>query len=134
MTNYSTNKQPVYLSSGRLIGYVKGDTFHKTARASKHMLRNPKGWAADIDSLEQAENYGANFFEIKDTETGTLYKATVQDFWDYGQAFNRKHGPQRVLPIGYWRIERTGEAPQPPRLPQQPKPTAPAETQMPMAL
>ncbi len=130
MNNYSTNKQPVYLSNGRLIGYVEGDTFHKTARASKHMLRHPKGWASDIDILEQVESYGAKLFEIKDTETGIRYVASIQDFFEYGQAFNRKHGEQLVLPIGYFYIERPGEPPQLPTLPPQPKPAAPAGAQI----
>ena len=119
MNKYSTN-QPIYRGDGRPIGHVEGNTFYKTARASKHMLRNPKGWASDVDCLEQAERYGAIHFVIKDCETKTQYTATIQAFWDYGIGLNRNHGEQIALTLSYWRIDRPGQPPRLPRLPIEP--------------
>jgi hypothetical protein len=104
--NYNSN-QPVYRSDCRVIGRVQHKVFHRTARASNHMLRNPKGWASDLDILEQVAEKGAITIDILDLETGKRYIAAIQDFWDYGVAINRMHGEQIVLPLKYWKIERT---------------------------
>lgn len=87
------------------------------------MLRAPRGWALDADAPERLRAMGALHVKITDTETGTVYIATLDTFERYAVPFNRGSGPQVVLPLGYWRVNG-----QPPRLGQpEPDPDAPRQ-------
>ena len=63
-----SNPTPIYRADGRaVVGRVEGDTFHKSARSSVHMLRRLRAWAADVDAL--------------DLDTGAIYRAALVDFY-----------------------------------------------------
>jgi hypothetical protein len=103
MLNCSINsKQTIFSCNGKSIGFVKNKVFFKSVRKSRHMLRKPLGWASDIESLEQAEKYGALHFQINDLETGKIFIANIQDFWDFGLRINRGYGEQIVLTLRFW--------------------------------
>ena len=86
-----SNPTPIYRADGRaVVGRVEGDTFHKSARSSVHMLRRPRAWAADVDAL--------------DLDTGAIYRAALVDFYRRGVAVNRGHGPQLALPLDCWDV------------------------------
>lgn len=92
---------PIYVA-GRAVGHVAGDTFRKTCRASKHMLRQPRGWASDVAALRAALMAGATYLEIEDAESGAVYRASIADLLDRGVHFNRGFGDQVALPLDKW--------------------------------
>ena len=73
------------------------------------MLRQPRGWAWDVDILEEVELQGVTHTEILDAETGKKYRAAIKDFWEHGVIIDRGHGKQMVLPISYWQISVPGQ-------------------------
>ncbi len=103
-TQYSTNSArliPVYVGK-KTIGHVKGDTFHKVIKGSRHMLRRPKAIAFDVSTLHDAQDAGARYVEVKDSETGKAYKAAMSTVWAKGWEFNRGYGRQWGVPICEW--------------------------------
>lgn len=95
-----------------MVGQVVEGRFIKRARGSKHMLREPKGWAVDIQSLHDARGLGAQSVQIEDTESGATYMASIEQVLARGFRFDRGHGPQICLPVRFWSINRPGEAEQ----------------------
>lgn len=106
--NTSTrNSQPVY-ASGRVVGYVRKGTFFKTI-AANHYLRKPPAIAFSVDSLDQAEQAGAVWVQVKDRETGVIYRATIEHIRSRGFAVNRGFEPQIALSLdGGWIVQRKG--------------------------
>lgn len=120
-----TTALPIRAANGRVVGNVAGGVFSKRVRGSVHMLRAPRGWALDADTLAELRALGVATVVVTDTETGTVYTAPLAEFDVnvHGVAFNRGAGPQVVLPLGYWRVNG-----QPPALaPREPDPDAPRQ-------
>lgn len=112
-THYNTDKGiPVRRADGRIIGSVHENKFVKHACGSLHMLREPRGWALDSDSLADAERLGAKEVEIVDVETDITYSASIERIRRKGFGFDRGHGHQIALPLKHWSIRRPGEAEQ----------------------
>ena len=96
---------PIYRHDGAaVIGQVIGDTFHKRARSSKHMLRRPPAWACDVASLDQAQAAGAVWVVIYDQDTGRTYRVALADFLSRGVRVKRGHGDQLALPLNLWDV------------------------------
>lgn len=99
-------------AGGKVVGEVVDGKFIKRLKGSRHMLRDPKGWGLDVESLADARDLGAEVVEIHDTETGTIHSASIGRILDKGFRFNRGYGPQICLPLKFWTIQRPGEAEQ----------------------
>jgi hypothetical protein len=96
---------PIYRHDGAaVIGQVIGDTFHKRARSSTHMLRRPRAWACDVDALDQAQAAGAVWVAILDQDTGRTYRAALADFLSRGVRVNRGHSDQLGLTLNFWQV------------------------------
>jgi hypothetical protein len=108
-TNRAGCERPVYRADGAIIGKIAGQTLRKRASASRHQLRKPPAWCWDADALTTAQASGVTWCEIEDTGTGTVYRARLADFVDYGFDVNRGHGHQRGLTLKYWTIQQAGE-------------------------
>ena len=106
-SHFST-KTAIY-AQGRAIGTVRGDTFYKSIRGSAHILRTPRAIALDLGSLEQAEQAGAVNVQVTDTETGTVYRSTIEHIRRDGFELNRGFGAQIALPLDGWTETRRGE-------------------------
>ena len=91
-----------------MVGKVENGAFLKSVQASKHMLRSPRGWALDVQSLKDAERLGAIRVEICDTESGLTYSASVDLILAKGIRLNRRFGEQIALPLHLWKIEQPG--------------------------
>lgn len=102
----ATLVRDVRRGDGRIVGQLRGDTLHKTAKR-EHILRTPPAWAWDDAILTAAEKDGARFTEIKCD--GLIYRASLSDFQHHGFYFNRGYGIQRGLALAYWHIQRIGE-------------------------
>lgn len=92
---------PIYTGT-RVIGHVVGDTFFKTAHASRHLLKRPRGWAADLATLDDARAAGATHIQIHDAESGAIYRTSIQTMLDAGLEIDRGYGRQIVLPLADW--------------------------------
>ena len=105
-SDYSIRNGVPVRAGGRIVGKVNGFKFVKRVRASKHMLREPKGWALDLESLVAAERLGAREVEIEDTESGAIYTASFERIRSKGFRFDRGHGQQICLPLQFWSVRR----------------------------
>ncbi len=92
---------PIY-ARGKVVGHVSGRTFRKTVHASKHQLRRPPAWALDLDSLRQAEVAGAVFVQLRDLDSGAVWKAAIPAIRKCGQEFDRGFGRQIYLALNHW--------------------------------
>lgn len=103
-TKYITDFEPrtkIHIGA-RVVGEVRGDVFHKSIIGSKHMLQKPRAIALDTGSLEDAERAGARWVHVRDRETGTTYKATIEHIRRRGFDLNRGHGHQIALVLNGW--------------------------------
>lgn len=106
---HSNTSEPVYNGRGKVVGYINGPLLTKQADSIRHMLKQPPGWAWDVAILDHAKGRGVTHTEVTDTETGITYRAAIADFETFGAPINRGHGPQIVLPAGYWSQWRNGQ-------------------------
>jgi hypothetical protein len=126
MPKYSTKKTPVYREDGRrVVGYVRGDTFYKTLSGSKHFLRQPPAILFDIQSLESAQRYGAKNVQVKDRETGKIYRAPIALIWEKAIYKDYGFGAQVGLCLKDWTVD--GTPPRKPKSPKAPSPPKPLE-------
>lgn len=95
-------------AAGKIVGFVKDGVFHKSVRASRHMLRRPLAWALDLQSLKDAEAAGARRVALHDRESGRVYEAAISLIRQRGFVFNRGHGQQIGLPLAHWHVVRAG--------------------------
>jgi hypothetical protein len=114
LNNSKQAKLPIY-SGAHIVGRVSGGTFYKTIHGSKHILRKPQAIAVSIDALEAAESAGAVKIQVRDVETDTTYRATIEHFRQAGIKINRGgFGEQIALTLDGWIKQREGEAIQAP--------------------
>jgi len=83
-------------------GVIRGNTWHKTVRASVHMLRAPEGWAVDLGDLDAAARAGATLLLIEDCESGKQYLASLAVIRRHGIPLDRGFGAQLALPLKRW--------------------------------
>lgn len=95
-------------ASGKIVGEVKNGVFVKKVRASKHMLRSPRGWALDVKSLRDAEEAGARMVELEDVDSGLTYSASVDLIRAKSIQVNRGYGAQVALLLNSWTVETPG--------------------------
>lgn len=107
MPEITAARNPQYLSTpnGRNIaGAIRDGYLVKVTRASKHMLRSPKGWAIDAHALATARTAGAVGVRIEDQDTGKVYRADLATIDTHGWQFDRGYGRQIALPLQYWQV------------------------------
>ncbi len=90
--------------SGRFVGKVDGDTFHKSVTGSRHFLRKPPAIAFDVSTLRDAQNVGALSVKVLDRETGRKYHAPISLVMAKGFYFNRGFGEQIGLSLRYFDV------------------------------
>ena len=103
---------PIY-SGTRIIGEVRGEVFHKTIIGSKHLLKQPPAIATDDDALEQAERAGARWMEVRDSESKTTYRASLELLHSSGFPVKRHFGAQTGLTLNLWSRKKQGDSEQP---------------------
>lgn len=102
------NNSTAIHAAGKVVGHVEGQTFAKRVQASRHMLRAPRGWAVDAQSLHDAERMGAKTVEIEDTESRLRYTATIALIRTKGIRLDRGFGKQICLPLEQWMVHEAG--------------------------
>lgn len=89
-------------AAGKAIGGVRGDTFYKSIRGSRHFLKRPPAIALDCQSITDARAAGAVWAEVADTETGKVYRAKLDTIERHGHVFNYGFGEQIFLKFSSW--------------------------------
>jgi hypothetical protein len=91
-------------SNNRMVGEVVGDTFKKELKPN-HFLRKPPAIAFGVQSLVDAKKAGATKAEITNTDTGKVYRATLDVIERDGFPIERGGWePQRALPLYKWQV------------------------------
>ena len=101
-------ERPVHLltSTGKPSGCtIDGWRLVRKARGSVHLLRQPPGWAFELNILELAHSAGVSLVEVLDTETNIVYTAPLASIWRHGIRIQRGHGEQIALPLCFWHKE-----------------------------
>jgi len=80
---------------------VNGMAYRKAGRGER--LRKPEGWSFHEEVITQLQQARARVLVVEDRETGITYTADWATFVAKAFALDRGAGPQRALPIGYWR-------------------------------
>ena len=122
----SKNK-PVYVN-GRVVGRIEGNTFYKTIRKGLY-LESPPGIAFEETSIDDAIKMGASKVEVKDTDTGVIYRAPIAIVLEKGMPLDRQWGKQIALLMRYWDYEGKPEI-VPLKLKPEPKPVTQKQTEM----
>lgn len=125
MTKYRTSDtKPVdrhlstalFATTGHVVAHVKTDGLGvpfiaKTVTGSRHFLRTPPGIAIDTAVLEQGKRAGCQYTEVKDKETGTVYRAKLATIDAHGFPVCRGFGHQTALAFAYWdEYDRNGRS------------------------
>lgn len=93
------------------VGAVTGAWFTKTIAGSKHLLRVPMAALAfDLSTLEDAEQAGAVFVAVTDSETGRIFRQRIETIRKHGFDVTRGFGRQIALPLAAYSID--GQPPQ----------------------
>ncbi len=100
---------PLRNQRGQVVASIDGQVLWKRVAASRHMLRQPPAWAWDKAALTEALRRRVTHCRIEDTDTGRAYVAPLAFFWTKGFEFDRGHGEQVGLALGYWQVTEPGE-------------------------
>lgn len=105
---------PVYLrGTSQVVGRVNGQWFCKTIRGSVHILRVPMlSIGFDVSTLEDALAAGALHVAVTDSETGKVYRQSIENVMRYGLEVRRGFGRQIALRLTAYSIDG-----QPPEVP-----------------
>lgn len=94
----------IYVKGRRYpIGYVLLLYFYKNLKP-EHFLTNPPAIAFDRSTLVDAEKAGALYAHITNSETGTVYTASIADIWRHGFPVLRGFGQQIALALPKWNV------------------------------
>ena len=100
----SINERTPIFVNGRVVGHVDMLWFIKSVSGKKHFLQSPRAIAFDIQSLEDAENAGAEQVFLIDKDTGNQYRASIQTIYEKGIKLNRGFGEQLALLMTDWEV------------------------------
>lgn len=93
---------PIYFR-GRQVMHVEGGIACRRAGRGER-LRKPEGWSFHEEVITQLQRAGTRVLVVEDQETGITYTVDWPTFLTKAFALDRGAGPQRALPIGYWRV------------------------------
>lgn len=104
-----TEGQPIYAGS-RIIGTVKGDCFYKSIAANGY-LQKPRAICFSVDSLNRAERLGATHVQVRDKDTGDIWRASIAHIRENGFPVHRAgFEPQVGLCLDGWTRQSKGQA------------------------
>jgi dissimilatory sulfite reductase (desulfoviridin) alpha/beta subunit len=102
------NSTKIYVGT-RFVGEVQTGKFKKRIEFSRHALRTPPALALSVESLRQAENFGACEIEITDKESARVFACTIEHFKRYSWELHRGgFEPQRAMALERWTLVKGG--------------------------
>jgi hypothetical protein len=93
---------PLYTADGKVGAVVVDGILTKSIRASVHVLRNPPALALDCGVVAQAEGLGVTEIVITDSESNTVYRASLGELYRHGWRFDRGYGAQYAMRLTCW--------------------------------
>ncbi len=93
---------PIYFRGCQVMHVENGIAYRRAGRGER--LRKPPAWSFHVSVLRQLEAAGVRQLVVEDLETGRTYVVDWATFVAKAFALDRGAGPQRALPIGYWRV------------------------------
>ncbi len=66
------------------VGYVLDDTFYKVIQGSLHIMRKFRAIFFDVQSLKDAEKFGAKYIHVTDSDNGNVYRCPIALIWTLG--------------------------------------------------
>ena len=100
-----TNGIQMYSERGQRAGFVIGNEWRKSI-VTAWMLTTPPALAVDVKTLRDAIKAGAEWLVIHNTDSGIIYRASIEKFLAKGWEFNRNFGLQRGMTLNQWLQER----------------------------
>lgn len=94
---------------GKPVMEVRGGIAYRKAGVGERLLK-PPAWSFHEPVIAQLQQAGTRRLVVEDTTTGVTYVADWAAFVAKSFALDRRAGPQRALPIGYWRVMQGGLA------------------------
>ena len=92
---------PIYFKGRQVMHVEDGIAYRKAGPGER--LRKPEGWAFHEPVIDQLQQAGTRRLVVEDTTTGETFTTEWSTFLAKAFALDRGAGPQRALPIGYWR-------------------------------
>ncbi len=99
---------PIYFKGRQVMHVEDGIAYRKAGPGER--LRKPEGWAFHEPVIDQLQQAGTRRLVVEDTTTGETFTTEWSTFLAKAFALDRGAGPQRALPIGYWRAVHGGPA------------------------
>ncbi len=97
----SFHSTTICLRGKPVMDLVEGIAYRKAGRGER--LRKPEGWSFHEEVIAQLQQAGTRVLVVEDQETGITYTVDWSTFLAKAFSLDRGAGPQRALPIGYWR-------------------------------
>lgn len=88
---------------GKPVMEVRGGVAYRKAGRGER-LRKPEGWSFHESVIAQLQQAGTRRLVIEDVTTGVTYVTEWPTFAAKSFALDRGAGPQRALPLSYWRV------------------------------
>ena len=92
---------------GKRVASVDPDgVLRRTLHSSRHLYRGAgeESWAFHVPVILAAQKLGAQRIEVRDADSGALYRAEVGDFLAHGRRFANEWGEQIALPLRHWAV------------------------------
>ena len=97
----SFHSTTIYLRGKPVMKVTAGVAYRKAGRGER--LRKPEAWSFHEEVLQQLEAAGVRQIVVEDLESGHIYAVDWSTFLAKSFPLDRGAGPQRALPIQYWR-------------------------------
>ena len=73
-------RQHYYNSTQQPIGNLHEGIFRKKVKSSKHLMKIYDAWAIEEEIVQEIRFAGCEEIRLLDTDTGTIYSTTFQNF------------------------------------------------------
>jgi hypothetical protein len=82
---------------GQRVGELRDGIFRKKVSGSKHLLKMMDAWGIDSSIVDELEKQGVAEIRIKDIETESVYKTSLDVFLGHSVSRDFGAGEQRFL-------------------------------------
>ncbi len=90
-------------------GVLKGDTFFKHVKKSKHLLRKFNAWGIDSRVLAALQSQGCKNVVVHDTESRIIYSVSLEVYNRVGFDRDLGHGHQTFAALAYFKQQTEDE-------------------------
>ncbi|BCW96780.1 MAG: hypothetical protein WHS44_10580 [Fimbriimonadales bacterium] len=105
------NMRPIEIrgAQGKLRGVICNRTLIKEIRSSVHLLRKPPAIAIDARMYDRWRRH-FDALEIRDTDTGRVYRISAARFESYRWELEYGYGKQYAVALSRWSVEDPSDA------------------------